>query len=131
MKALIFSLLFFYYGDPEPNRSQTAVMEVKIDILSGSVPMGAIGQSVLSNNLDEQFQIGYKEILISFPAETEILTHSGSYPFQSTQCSCYMTADHEIIDPQTSKLVIHYIVTKNHNARSNSAPIQTATIFYL
>ena len=119
-------------SDPEPKRSQSTVMEVRVDVKSGSIPLNEFERSVQANSRDREFQIGYKEIYISFPAESEIITmRSPSSDHSAPICSCYLTTDIVQIDEHTGKVTIHYLLTHQGTGKHSSTPLQSATIVYL
>lgn len=119
-------------SDPEPKRSQSSVMEVKVDVKSGSIPLHEFERSVLANSQEREFQIGYKEIFISFPAESEIITmRDPNRDHTVPTCSCYLTTDIVQIDEHTGKVTIHYLLTHQGTEKHSSTPLQSVTIVYL
>jgi len=126
MTTLFLSLLMFFVSDPKPEKSISAVMEVRVQVLSGSVKMGEFDRNVIAGSVNQEYKIGYKEIFISYPAETEVITGSGN-----AACTCYLTTDLEKIDEHTGKMTIHYLLAHKDEEHTNTQPTRSATIVYL
>ncbi|TVQ64707.1 MAG: hypothetical protein EA360_11660 [Balneolaceae bacterium] len=126
MTLLFLTLLMLLGSDPKPERSTSAVMEVRVHVVSGSLKMGEFDRNVIAGSVNEEYKVGYKEIFISYPAETEVITGTGN-----ASCSCYITTDLEKIDAHTGKMTIHYVLTQNSGEHPNSTPRQSAMIVYL
>ena len=129
---IFLAMLFSDFNDHDKNRekSQTVVMDVIVEIVPGSLLFDQLTQSIEATSNSNNFQIGFKEFTISFPAESEVIT--GEVMSKGHSCNSYMVANIEKINEHTGKVKIHYLVGNRDLQKKNSASEKhTATIIYL
>lgn len=133
--TLIFLILF--NSDPvQKNNSEkqsVVVMNVVLEVIPGSLFMDQLTQNVQAKSKDNRFQIGFKEFVLSYPSQTEIIAGDDKVSCKAVNhCSSYMVTNIEKVDENTGKVRIHYLVgdVKKPNQTSSNHR-QTATIIYL
>jgi|GEM_PF-1668489 len=133
--ALIFLLLFS--SDPIPKsdseKQSVSVMDVNVEVVPGSLFMDHLSQNVRATSGDNSYQIGFKEFVLTYPSQTEIITDDGISSCSSeNDCSSYTVTNIEKIDSNTGKVRIHYLIGDQKKSGSpSSGNRQTATIIYL
>lgn len=133
--TLIFLILFS--SDPvQKNNSEkqsVAVMNVMLEVIPGSLFMDQLTQNVRATNSDKSYQIGFKEFVLSYPSQTEIIAGDENNSCKAVNsCSSYMVTNIEKVDENTGKVRIHYLVGDEKKPNQTSSNYkQTATIIYL
>lgn len=137
MNLLLILLVFFISdpNDPENSRenSETIVMDVTVEVVSGTLLYSQLTQNVEAKSNSNKFQIGFKEFTISFPAESEIITGEIiNRCSNDLSCNSYMIANIEKLNDHTGRVKIHYLVGEEAQKKQYKAPERhTATIIYL
>lgn len=134
--TLIFLILF--NSDPiqksdKENQNQT-VMNVMVEVVPGSLFIDQLTQNIRARSRDNSYQIGFKEFVITYPSQTEIIAGNDKNGCTAvSNCSSYIVTNIEKVDENTGKVRIHYLVGDKNvsNPISTSNNRQTATIIYL
>lgn len=133
--TLIFLILFS--SDPIPKseteKQSVTVMDVRLEVVPGSLFLDQLTQNVKATSKDNSYQIGFKEFVLTYPSQTEIIADDGKNSCSSDRnCSSYTVTNIEKVDEHTGKVKIHYLVGEKKNSNSTaSSNRQTATIIYL
>lgn len=133
--AIIFLILFS--SDPilesDTEKKSVAVMDVRLEVIPGSLFMDHLTQNVRATSRDNSYQIGFKEFVITYPSQTEVIAGNGKNSCSSeNNCSSYTVTNIEKVDEYTGKVRIHYLVGDEKKTKSTvSSSRQTATIIYL
>lgn len=135
--SLTFILLILFSSDPvqksDSEKQIVSVMDVNVEVVPGSLFMDHLTQNVRATSRDNSYQIGFKEFVLTYPSQTEIIADDGKNSCSAEKdCSSYMVTNIEKVDENTGKVRIHYLVgdeKKSGSTSSNSR--QTATIIYL
>jgi len=134
--ALVFLMLFS--SDPIKNDSvenkSVVSMDVTLEVVSGSQLTDHLTQNVKAKSRDNSYHIGFKEFVITYPSETEIITGENRNKCSvEMDCSSYSVTNIEKVDDYTGKVRIHYLVgeSKKSNSNTSNSSRPTATIIYL
>lgn len=133
--TLLFIILFS--SDPiqknDSEKQSIAVMDVVLEVVPGSLFMDQLTQNVRAMSRDNSYQIGFKEFVLTYPSQTEIIAGDGNNSCSAvSHCSSYMVTNIEKLDENTGKVRIHYLVGDDKNSDPlDSNNRQTATIIYL
>ncbi len=107
-------------------------MDVMVEVVPGSLFMDQLSQNVQATSRDNSYQIGFKEFVLTYPSQTEIIAGEGNNCSSSNNCSSYTVTNIEKVDEHTGKVRVHYLVgEKKKSGTSASDNRQTATIIYL
>lgn len=135
--SLTFIFLILISSDPiqknDTEKQSVTVMAVKVEVVPGSLFMDKLTQNVRAISRDNSYQIGFKEFVLTYPSQTEIITDDSKNSCTTdSHCSSYMVINIEKVDDNTGKVKIHYLVgdTKKSNSTATNGK-QTATIIYL
>lgn len=135
--SLTFIFLILFSSDPiqksETEKQSVTVMDVRLEVVSGSLFLDQLTQNVKATSRDNSYQIGFKEFVLTYPSQTEIIADDGKNSCSSDRnCSSYTVTNIEKVDEHTGKVKIHYLVGEKKNSNSTaSSNRQTATIIYL
>ena len=135
--SLALAILLFFSLDPIPKNDtenkSIAVMDVILEVLPGTLLVDQFTQNVKATSPNSNYQIGFKEYIITYPCETEVITADvNNHCADGGNCSSYMVTNIEKIDDHSSKVRIHYLVgEKEKSGKTTSRDKHTTTIIYL
>lgn len=135
--SLTFIFLILFSSDPiqknDTEKESVAVMDVMVEVVPGSLFMDQLSQNVRATSRDNSYHIGFKEFVLTYPSQTEIIAGDGKNNCSaSNNCSSYTVTNIEKVDDHTGKVRVHYLVGEKKNSNSSASENrQTATIIYL
>lgn len=135
--SLTFIFLILFSSDPivksDPEKQSIAIMDVNLEVISGSLFMDQLTQNVRAKSKDNSYQIGFREFVITYPSQTEVIAGDGKNNCSAVNnCSSYSVTNIEKVNEYTGKVRIHYLVgEKKQTHATSTSNRQTATIIYL
>ncbi len=134
--ALLFILMFTLLPNSDKDKEKDPVvvvsMDVNLEVVSGTQFVDSFESEVEVSNSDENYQMGFREFIISYPTATEVVTEDNYRNHNSVHdqnCSLYVVSDIEKVDETTGVLRLHYLASDEEDEESNEKHV--ATIIYL